>query len=204
MGVRDGPHRPEPEGTVRRGRVGSLVLAVALGHPLLGLLLGVGDRPARAFAGPAAEARSTLADDGDIPATPSSVSVQNAVPPSGETITPSKAADAQSSPSAACDLHTATPTATITLGDVGVSAPCIMEGAGDQVIWVNPTTAPIAIHSDDDQFYTEDVRTSFSTVEVPARGQIRVRLIHAGRVVSAAPDHPGIGGTILVLGHGAA
>ena len=194
----------EPEVSVRRARVGSLVLAVALALLLLGLLLGVGDRPARAFARPAAEARASIGDDGDVPATPSPSSVPDSVSLSGGTITTSDAGDATRSSPAACDFPTATPTATITLGAEGASPSCVVVGAGDLVTWVNPTTAPIAIRSDDDQFYTEDVSVGFSTVEIPARGQVRVRLIHAGRVVYAALNHPGTGGTILVLGRGAA
>jgi hypothetical protein len=106
---------------------------------------------------------------------------------------------------AACDLASAVRTATITFGEAGVlAAPCIVVSAGDLVTWVNPLATPIAIQADDDQFFTEDMSTGLSTLEVPAQGTLTVRVIHAGRIDYAAPDRPGFQGTILVLGHEAA
>jgi hypothetical protein len=95
-------------------------------------------------------------------------------------------------------------TSTITLDAAGVSPPCILVGAGDLITWVNRTTAPIDVRAANDQFFDEDVSAGFSTLRVPAGGQARVRLIHAGRVDVAALSHPGVTGTILVLGRGAA
>ena len=116
----------------------------------------------------------------------------------------SQAGAADSRSPAACDVSTAPRTGTITLDETGVGAPCIVVSAGDLVTWVNLTAAPIVIQTADDEFATEDVSAVFSTVEVPALGQATVRVIHAGRIDYTAPDHPGLSGTILVLGRGAA
>ena len=79
-----------------------------------------------------------------------------------------------------------------------------VRSAGDVVTWVNPTDMTMAIQAGDDQFSTEDMSSAFSSLEVAAHGQVMVRLIHAGLIEYNAPDHPGISGTILVLGRGAA
>ena len=106
--------------------------------------------------------------------------------------------------SVGCDFGTAVKTGTITLGGIGDAAPCIVVSAGDLVTWMNPTDTTMAIQAGDDQFSTEDVSSAFGTLEVPAHGEVTVRLIHAGRIDYTAPDHPEISGTILVLGRGAA
>jgi hypothetical protein len=103
-----------------------------------------------------------------------------------------------------CEVSTALRTGTITLDETGVREPCVVVSAGDLLTWVNPTTARIVIQTAGDQFATQDVSTSFNTVEVPAAGQATVRVIHAGRIAYTARDQPGISGTILVLGRGAA
>jgi hypothetical protein len=59
------------------------------------------------------------------------------------------------------------------------------------VIWLNPTATPVAIEATDDQFTIEDGSATFSTVEVPAGGQVTVRVLHPGRIDSTAPEHPG-------------
>jgi plastocyanin len=105
--------------------------------------------------------------------------------------------------SVGCDFATAVKTGTITLGEVDVATPCIVVSAGDLVTWVNPTGTTVAVETGD-QFSTEDVSTAFSTLEVAAHGQVTVRLIHAGLIEYSASDHPGVRGTILVLGRGAA
>jgi hypothetical protein len=103
-----------------------------------------------------------------------------------------------------CDFATAVKSGTITLGEVDVASTCIVLSAGDVVTWVNPTDMTMAIQAGDNQFSTEDMSSAFSSLEVAAHGQVRVRLIHAGLIEYGAPDHPGISGTILVLGRGAA
>ena len=103
-----------------------------------------------------------------------------------------------------CDFATAVKSGTITLGEVDVAPTCIVVSAGDLVTWVNPTDMTMAIQAGDDQFSTEDMSSAFSSLEVAAHGQVMVRLIHAGLIEYSAPDHPGISGTILVLGRGAA
>jgi hypothetical protein len=105
---------------------------------------------------------------------------------------------------APCDLASAVQTATVTLGQSDVTPPCIVVTAGDLVTWVNPLDAPISIRTGDNQVFTEDVVVALSTVDVPAQGAVTVRVIHAGRIDYAAPDRPGLCGTILILGHEAA
>ena len=103
-----------------------------------------------------------------------------------------------------CDGSTALRTATVILDETGVSTPCIVVSAGDLVTWVNPTAASIAIQAADDEFSTQDVSAAFGSVEVPAQGQVTLRVIHAGRIDYTLADQPGTSGTILVLGRGAA
>ena len=189
----------EPEASVGRTSLRSLALAIALGLLLLGFLLAASDRPAWASVPP-----TSMAKDGEDPAMWLPSTAQDAGPP-GEPATPASQAGAADGHSpAACDVSTAPRTGTITLDETGVGAPCIVVSAGDLVTWVNLTAAPIVIQTADDEFATEDVSAVFSTVEVPALGQATVRVIHAGRIDYTAPDHPGLSGTILVLGRGAA
>jgi hypothetical protein len=145
-----------------------------------------------------------MAKDGEDPALWLPSTMQGAGPP-GEPATPARqvgAADDQMP--AGCDVSTALRTGTITLDETGVGAPCIVVSAGDLVTWVNLTATPLVIQTADDEFATADVSAMFSTVEVSAQGQATVRVIHAGRIDYTAPDHPGMSGTILVLGRGAA
>src|SRR5262249_22142575 len=106
--------------------------------------------------------------------------------------------------SAPCDSSIAVRTSTIIFDAAGVSLPCIFVGAGDLIIWVNRITVSIDVRAANDQFFDEDISAGFSTLRVPSGGQPRVRLIHAGRVDFAALSHPGVSGTILVFGRGAA
>jgi hypothetical protein len=163
------------------------------------LLLAASNRPAWASV-----SQVLIAEDGDGRAAPSPPVTQDSGPPGEVAIPTSEGGAAGRDWLVACDSPTVVKTATITLGETGVTAPCIVVSAGDLVTWANPTTAPIVIQAADDQFSTEDVSAAFSTVEIPAQGQTTVRVIHAGRIEYTAPDHPGIGGTILVLGRGAA
>src|SRR5437868_8091870 len=72
----------------------------------------------------------------------------------------------------AWNLPSAVSTATITLSELGVVPPYVVISAGDLLTWVNPTAAPLAIQTTDDQFATEDVSATFRSLEVPASGQV--------------------------------
>jgi hypothetical protein len=173
-----------------------LVLAVALGLVMIGYLPGAGARLAAPLPGQMAEARAAVPDEEGMPMSLSSTPRSGG--PTGE------ATSLDGDRSAACDLTTAVKTSTITVETGGVSAPCVLVSAGDLVTWVNATTAPIEVRTGDDRFFTEDVSDGFSAVRVPTGGQVRVRLIHPGRVGYTVSSPPGGGGTILVLARGAA
>jgi hypothetical protein len=118
------------------------------------------------------------------------------------TTSEASAADDQSPET--CEVSTAARTGTITLNETGVGTPCIVVSAGDLVTWVNPTPVPIVVQTAGDQFATQDVSAVFSSLEIPAQAQATARVIHAGRIAYTALDRPGVCGTILVLGRGAA
>jgi hypothetical protein len=190
---------PGPKTIVGRTWIHRTTAFAAVALPLLGLLLTASNRPAWASV-----FQMLIAEDGDGRAAPSPPTTQDSGPPGEVAIPTSEGGAAGRDWPVGCVFPTVVKTATITLRETGVTAPCILVSAGDLVTWGNPTAAPIVIQTAGGQFSTEDVSAVFSTVEIPAQGQTTVRVIHAGRIEYAAPDHPGISGTILVLGRGAA
>jgi plastocyanin len=181
---------------MRLVRLHSLALAVMLGLAMVASLPGASDHGVRILAGQTALARAIVPDEEGFPLMPSST------PPKSDPTSEATSVDRDAS--APCDPSTAVRTSTITLDAAGASPSCILVGAGDLITWVNRTASSIDVRASNDQFFDEGVSAGFSTLRVPAGGQVRVRLIHAGRVDFAAPSQPGVRGTILVLGRGAA
>jgi len=153
------------------------VRSVAFGLAALGWLLGTWQRPGLALAGQASFAQTLSRDNAE---------------------------NREAATAEVCDLRAAVPTATVTLGEIGVVPACVVVSAGDLVTWVNATSTEISIHTADDQLASGDLSATFCIVDIPAQGEAAVRLIHAGRVAYSAPENPVISGTILVLGRGAA
>ena len=175
-------------GAWRTSLAGGVCLALS------GLLVGTGG-PTRLFAGPTAEARAPIADDPDLWAPAPSRDAGSPADSSGALLSESPEA---------CAAPTVGQTASIALGEAGATPACVVVGAGDLVTWLNQTTAPLVLVADSDEFASEDASAVFAAVAVPPLGRVTVRMRHAGRVAYAASGQPGVGGTILVIGRGAA